>query len=292
LTGTLFCLMFFGVSSGHWLGPCNRIFDVSSAAAAPLLSPSSPLSVESLRALLPAQRPQSAGLPTGLAELDRALASEGLPRGRLSEVVGSTGKLTLLRAIVGAAVERGEWVAYIDAARTLAPRDWAESAEEGKKLWIVRPPEAAKAAWCADVLLRSGSFALVVLDSAPPISRAIAVRLTGLARESNAAFVVTAASGATQLGGAARLRVHRRRHRLRIAIEKGARVGGGGGSHRLQQVVEVHCANGVARRLCAYPEVPDRRGVSREAGKGKREGRRAATPDFGRKKNGGMLQYC
>jgi hypothetical protein len=211
-----------------------------------------------------------------------------LPRGRLSEIVGATGKLTLLRPIVEAAVGRGEWVVYIDASRTLAPRDWAGSG--GETLWIVRPPEPAKAAWCADVVLRSGSFALVVLDSAPPISRAIAVRLTGLARESNAAFVVVAASGATRLGGAARLRVHRRRHRLRIAIEKGARVGGGSTSSRLQHVVEVSCANGVARRLCAYPEVPDRRGVQREKN-GKRDGRRAATPDFGRKA-GGMLQYC
>jgi hypothetical protein len=228
--------------------------------------------------------------------LDRALASGGFPRGRLTEVTGVSGKLTLLREVVATALKRDEWVAYIDASRTLAPRDWARFATE--KFWGVRPTEAAKAAWCADVLLRSGSFALVVLDSAPPISRSIAVRLTGLARESNAAFVVVGATGATRLGGAVRLRLHRRRHRLRIVIEKGARVESGGGvvSGGLQHVVEVSCANGVARRLCSHPEVPDRRGVPRDrggdAGRGKRDGRRAATPDFGRKKRGGMLQYC
>ena len=264
---------------------------MSTAALSNLLPPASALRIESLRALLPAPLPQAPGLPTGLEQLDRMLASGGLPRGRLTEVVGASGKLTLLRPVVAAAVKRGERVAYIDASRTLAPRDWAEFAERADSLWVVRPPLLAKAAWCADVLLRSGSFALVVLDSAPPISRAVAVRLMGLARESNAAFVVVAAAGASRLGGAARLRVHRRRHRLRIAIEKGARVGGVGGSERLQQVVEVSCANGVARRLCAYPEVPDRRGVPREK-PGKRDGRRAATPDFGRKKNGGMLRYC
>ena len=64
----------------------------------------------------------------------------------------------------------GEWVAYIDASRTLAPRDWAQLGDG--TLWVVRPPEAVKAAWCADVLLRSAAFSLVVLDSAPPISRA------------------------------------------------------------------------------------------------------------------------
>src|SRR2546423_4296062 len=124
------------------------------------------LRVESLRALLPAHAPvpQAAGLPTGFDALDAALASSGLPRGRLTQVVGASGKLTLLRRVVEAAVSRGEWVAYIDASRTLAPRDWADLGMD--ELWIVRPPEAMRAAWCADVLLRSGSFSLVVLDSA------------------------------------------------------------------------------------------------------------------------------
>lgn len=227
-------------------------------------------------------------MPTGIEALDRALASAGLPRGRLSEVVGASGKLTLLRQVVDAAVARGEWVAYIDASRTLAPRDWAHLADV-PGVWIVRPPEPARAAWCADVLLRSAAFSLVVLDSAPPVSRAVAVRLTGLARESNAAFVIVGASGATRLGGAVRLRVHRRRQRLTIAVEKGGSIRTN--MNRLQHVVEVRCANGVARRLCTHSEVPDRRGAARgTSGRFGKAGRRAATPPYtGR---GGMLQHC
>jgi len=244
-------------------------------------------------------------MPTGIDALDHALASGGLPRGRLTEILGATGKLTLLRLIVDAAAARGEWVAYVDASRTLAPRDWAHLADV-PGVWIVRPPDAARAAWCADVLLRSAAFSLVVLDSAPPISRAIAVRLTGLARESNAAFVVAGASAgggggrgggggsATRLGGAARLRVQRRRQRLTIAVEKGGRVddgtGVGGNSNRLQHAVEVSCADGVARRLCSHPEVPDRRGAARRSSGRPGKGRRAATPSYTR--SGGMLQHC
>jgi hypothetical protein len=247
------------------------------------------LTVESLRALLPAELSQAPGMPTGLDALDSALASEGFPRGRLTEVVGATGKLTLMQQVVDAAVERGEWVAYIDASRTLAPRDWAHLGHVDG-VWIVRPPDAAKAAWCADVLLRSAAFALVVLDSAPPITRAVAVRLTGLARESNAAFVTVGAKGATQLGGAVRLRVHRRRQRLTIAIEKGAAVGRNGSrAGRLQNVVEVSCGSGVARRLCTYPEVPDRRAAARAASGRLGKGRRAATPSYDG--GGGILQY-
>ncbi len=232
--------------------------------------------LDALRALLPAPLPQAPGMPTGVDVLDGALASGGFPRGRLTEIVGATGKLTLLRRVVDAAVARGEWVAYIDASRTLAPREWAHLAHvEG--VWMVRPPAPARAAWCADVLLRSAAFSLVVLDSAPPVSRAIAVRLMGLARDSNAALVVASAGDATKLSGAVRLRVHRRRQRLRISIEKG-----GCAQNRVQgknlNVVEISCVDGVARRLCAYPEVPDRRGAAR--GSGRRDARRhhAAEP--------------
>jgi hypothetical protein len=265
---------------------------VTSAAIAALPArthrPARP-SLEVLRALLPPPLPQTPGLPTGLDELDGLLASGGLPRGRLTEVVGATGRLSLLRHMVGAAVGRGEWVAYIDATRTLSPRDWAHLGDHG--LCVIRPPDAGRAAWCADVLLRSAAFALVVLDSAPPISRAVAVRLTGLARESSAALVTVGSGQPSRLGGAVRLRVSRRRQRLKITIEKGQRADGvAGRSHRLQSVVEVCCDIGVARRLCTYPEIPDRRGVSRAAGRGKRDGRRAATPSTGRSRR--MLQHC
>ena len=84
--------------------------------------------LDALRALLPAPLPQAPGMPTGIDALDRALAPGGFPRGRLTEITGATGKLTLLRRVVDAAVARGEWVAYIDASRTLAPRDWAHLA--------------------------------------------------------------------------------------------------------------------------------------------------------------------
>jgi hypothetical protein len=237
--------------------------------------------LDALRALLPAPLPLAAGMPTGVGALDQALASGGFPRGRLTEIVGATGKLTLLRQVVQAAVERGEWVAYIDASRTLAPRDWAGL---DRRLWFVRPPEAANGAWCADVLLRSAAFSLVVLDSAPVVTRAIAVRLMGLARNSNAAFVVTGAADASRLGGAVQLRVSRKRQRLRISIEKGLRVEGAAFGGRVQgkngnniNTVEISCGIGVARRLCAYPEVPDRRGVARSSGRRGR-GVRAAEP--------------
>jgi len=234
-----------------------------------------------------------------VAALDAVLVGGGLPRGRLTEILGPTGsgKTTLTRAVVEATVAAHGWVAYVDAQRTLDARDWVHLGD-AEGVWIIRPRDAGRAAWCADVLLRSGAFALVVLDGAPALTKSAAVRLTRLARESNAAFVVLGerTGGASQLGGAVRLLVERttpgkRRHppptphspplggewgvggaprTIAVRVEKGGTL----------RTVEVSCAVAVARRLCAHPEVPDRRGVARGPVGGLRHGRRgrAASP--------------
>jgi recombination protein RecA len=238
------------------------------------------LSLAELIQLLPPPSPAPPALSTGIAALDAALANGGLPRGRLTEMVGEpgSGKTTLARAFVEATAASQEWVAWIDAQRTLDPRDWTHLGDE-QGVWMIRPRDATRAAWCADVLLRSGAFALVVVDGAPLLTRSTAVRLTRLARESNAALMLLGdhAGGATQLGGAVRMVVSRRRKssgdsptQLGVRVEKGG----------VLKTVEVSCAIGVARRLCAYPEVPDRRGVARGPAGGLRHGRRgrAASP--------------
>src|SRR5205085_1087984 len=183
-------------------------------------------------------------------------------------------KATLLRQIVGETLRHAGWVAYIDATRTLAPRDWAHLGK-GEGLWMIRPRDPSRAAWCADVLLRCGAFALVVIDSAPVVPRGVTVRLTRLARESGATLIIAGEdSSGSLVGGAVRLHVRRggaarggggrrgsssgggvglatshpppttRERRMSILVEKG-----GGGTHR---VVEVNCAIGVARRLCTH----------------------------------------
>ncbi len=232
--------------------------------------------VAELRALLPnSSMPAAAtGLSTGIAALDAALANRGVPRGRLTELVGrrGSGKTTLLRALAHATVRRGLGVAYVDAARALAPRDWASLGRDDG-FWVVRPRDPARGAWCADILLRGGAFALVVLDGAPPLTPPVATRLLRLAHDTNTALVVTGVGDgapATQLAGALRLRLtrtrHRRRHAIAITVEKGGR----------RTTVEVEYVVSVARRVCAHPEVPDRRGVERP--RVGRSAQRAAEP--------------
>jgi hypothetical protein len=263
-----------------------------------------PLSIAELVKLLPPPPPPTPALPTGVAGLDAVLLGGGLPRGRLTEIAGpaGSGKTTLTRAIVESTVAAHGWVAYVDAQRTLDARDWVHLGD-AEGVWIIRPRDAARAAWCADVLLRSGAFALVVLDGAPMLSKSAAVRLTRLARESNAVLVLLAdrAGAASQLGGAVRLLVERttpgkRRHppptphSPPLTSPAGGGESGVGSAARTIVVrvekggtlrtVEVRCAIGVARRLCTHPEVPDRRGVARGPAGGNRRAhaRRAASP--------------
>jgi hypothetical protein len=260
-----------------------------------------PLSIAELVKLLPPPPPPTPALPTGVAALDAVLLGGGLPRGRLTEIAGpaGSGKTTLTRAIVESTVAAHGWVAYVDAQRTLDARDWVHLGD-AEGVWIIRPRDAARAAWCADVLLRSGAFALVVLDGAPMLSKSAAVRLTRLARESNAVLALLAdrTGAASQLGGAVRLLVERttpgKRRHPPLPTPHPPPVGGGewgaGGATRTIVVrvekggtlrtVEVRCAIGVARRLCTHPEVPDRRGVARGPAGGNRRAhaRRAASP--------------
>jgi hypothetical protein len=231
------------------------------------------------------QKPAGLPMPTGVGALDVALGG-GIPRGRITEVVGTrgAGKTALLRRVVERVLASGAWVAWIDARRTLAPQPWTGL---GSRLVMIRPRDASRSAWSADLLLRSGVFALVVLDSAPLLSRVNGVRLAQLARERDAALVVvTDGTQPSRLGGTTRLRVTlnhrattqtpRRRPPLTASPLSGALAGSApaapgpppGFSVTVEKggvlrSVEVSCAVVVARRMCADPEIPDRRGVAR-----------------------------
>ena len=252
------------------------------------------MSVSALRqqlaaVLAPPRVGGAAAIPTGIEALDHALSDGGIPSGRLTEIQGAlgSGRTTLVRQLVLAAVASRRWVAVIDGSRTLAPREWAEAGDSGR-LWVIRPPGADRSAWCTDILLRSGAFSLVVLDSAPALSREVAIRLTRLAKEHDAALVLV--GDHPVIGSAVRLRVRRTRSEVRgqrserpeargqrpeesrvtshesritIRIEKGG-----------SQVVEVPCAIEMAHRLRSHSEVPDRRGVATR----NRRGEKVASP--------------
>jgi hypothetical protein len=143
---------------------------------------------EHLERLVPARR---LGLFFGIPALDVALPS-GVPRGQITALhapLGSGGTALLL-ALAQATLRAGEGVALVDAERSLAPQAASHLAELGR-FWVVRPRASQGAWWCADVLLRTGAFGLVIVDRPDSrVRRATLVRLQRLARDKDAALVV------------------------------------------------------------------------------------------------------
>jgi len=229
------------------------------------------------------------GLPTGLTGLDAILPGGGIPHGRITELLAppGLGKTTIARSLVAATLRTGGSVAWVDATRTLDPRDAASM--ESEALWVVRPPDPTRGPWCTDLLLRSGAFALVVLDGAPVLPRNVAVRLAQLARESDAALLLLGeGTRASEIGGALRLRLAlqgasgfptaRAAARAIIAtLEKG-----GPYQHVPLELGHDLTTTDLAHRLCTHPAIPDRRGVAgaKRPRIGTVRGRRAAQPSY------------
>ena len=152
---------------------------------------------------VPGQAPsrERPGFRTGVAALD-ALVPGGVPRRALTLWTGeaTSGRTAALRVLVEAAC-RATLVAIVDATRTLDPAAWCEQdGHSAPGLWVARPPadgHAEEGAWVAETLLRTGAFGLVVLDGTAP-APVEAHRLRALARETDAAVLVSSDGGGAQ----------------------------------------------------------------------------------------------
>lgn len=136
----------------------------------------------------PVRQGTTGAVPTGVAALDAALPG-GLPRGRVTLWQPGGGATATLRSAVGAVVAGGERAAWVDGAGVVAGAYWGEGP------LLFRPGDPTAAAACAEELLRSGGFALVVLTGGGVgLGDGEGVRLGRAAREGGAAFVAVAGS--------------------------------------------------------------------------------------------------
>ena len=106
-------------------------------------------------------------IPTGSVALDVALGIGGLPRGRIIEIYGpeSSGKTTLTLHAIANAQRAGGIAAFVDAEHALDP-DYAQKlGVDIDALLVAQPDTGEQALEIADMLIRSGSVDLVVIDS-------------------------------------------------------------------------------------------------------------------------------
>jgi len=107
------------------------------------------------------------GISTGALSLDLALGGKGLPSGRIVEMFGpeSSGKTTLALHVAACAQQAGGVAAIIDAEHALNPT-WAKKCGvDLEKLLVSQPDSGEEALEITDMLVRSGSIDVIIVDS-------------------------------------------------------------------------------------------------------------------------------
>ena len=104
---------------------------------------------------------------TGSLGLDIALGIGGLPRGRVIEIYGpeSSGKTTLTLQVIAEMQKLGGTAAFIDAEHALDPTYAQKLGVNLDELLISQPDTGEQALEIADMLVRSASVDVVVIDS-------------------------------------------------------------------------------------------------------------------------------
>jgi recombination protein RecA len=104
---------------------------------------------------------------TGSLALDVALGIGGLPRGRVVEIYGpeSSGKTTLCLQVVAEMQKLGGVAAYIDAENALDPAYAEKLGVNVSDMLISQPDTGEQGLEIADMLVRSNSVDIIVVDS-------------------------------------------------------------------------------------------------------------------------------
>jgi len=106
-------------------------------------------------------------ISTGSLSLDVALGIGGVPRGRIIEIFGpeSSGKTTVALHISAEAQKNDGIVAFIDVEHALDPTYAANLGVDVDSLLVSQPDSGEQALEIAEMLIRSGSIDVVVIDS-------------------------------------------------------------------------------------------------------------------------------
>ena len=106
-------------------------------------------------------------IPTGLPGLDAALGIGGVPKGRISELLGAptSGKTTLANIIIANAQRKGSIAAYVDLSQTFDPFYAAKCGVDLHSLVIVQPYSGAEALEITVSLVAGGGVSVLVFDS-------------------------------------------------------------------------------------------------------------------------------
>src|SRR5687768_15316291 len=106
-------------------------------------------------------------ISTGAISIDFALGIGGLPRGRVTEIFGpeSSGKTTLALQVIAEAQKGGGLAAFVDAEHALDAEYARKLGVQIDDLLVSQPDNGEQALEIVELLIRSGSVDVVVVDS-------------------------------------------------------------------------------------------------------------------------------
>ncbi|HIJ79751.1 MAG: recombinase RecA [Desulfobulbaceae bacterium] len=106
-------------------------------------------------------------IPTGTLSLDIATGVGGVPRGRITEIYGpeSSGKTTMALHLIAEAQKLGGTAAFIDAEHALDISYAERLGVNVDDLLVSQPDYGEQALEIAEILVRSGSVDIIVIDS-------------------------------------------------------------------------------------------------------------------------------
>ncbi len=163
---------------------------------------------------------QRSRCPTGLEEVD-ALLGGGFPKGEVTALAGAlgAGASTLVARALARATAAGDVCAWVDGEQSLSAPALAElGVDLSRVLWV--RPAPAEAVWAAQLVARSGAFALIALDGADTAAETgAAYRLTDAVRAGGTALVLL--SRDRPATASVKLRLEASVERGRPSIEEG-----------------------------------------------------------------------
>jgi recombination protein RecA len=108
-----------------------------------------------------------ASISTGSISIDYALGIGGLPRGRVTEIYGpeSSGKTTLALQVIAEAQKVGGMAAFVDAEHALDAQYAQKLGVDLENLLVSQPDNGEQALEIVELLIRSNSVDVVVVDS-------------------------------------------------------------------------------------------------------------------------------
>jgi recombination protein RecA len=111
--------------------------------------------------------PAIPSISTGAISIDYALGVGGVPRGRVVEIYGpeSSGKTTLALQVIAQAQKTGGMAAFVDAEHALDAAYAQKLGLDLDNLLVSQPDNGEQALEIVEVLVRSGSVDVVVVDS-------------------------------------------------------------------------------------------------------------------------------